>query len=171
MSALGDFLNSTAWKDAALEPITGDASARKYFRLRKGGRTAVLMDASRTPEILPPFVQIALHLRKLGFSAPEIPARDDANGFLLLEDFGDETFSRLLENKSEPEKLFELGTDVLIALHKHPKAVPKDFRSYHSQKMLEDVELFLECHPVPENGKAEFRIAWLEVLPLAHQVP
>ena len=37
--------------------------------------------------------------------------------------------------------------------------------------MLEDLELFLEWHPVSEKAKAEFRTAWLAVLPLAHQVP
>ena len=51
-----NFLESTGWGNAAREPLTGDASARKYLRLRRGGRTAILMDASRLPEILAPFV-------------------------------------------------------------------------------------------------------------------
>ena len=171
MTAAKEFLNTTAWKDAALEPITGDASARRYFRLQKDGQTAVLMDASCVRETVAPFLQINLHLQQLGFSVPTILTRDDENGFLLLEDFGDETFSRLLENNSEPEKLFTLATDVLIALHQHPFAIRKHLRAYHPQKMLEDVELFLEVHPVLDKAKAEFRAVWLEALPLAHQVP
>jgi aminoglycoside/choline kinase family phosphotransferase len=171
MSALADFLKITAWKDAKLKPITGDASARKYFRLRKGNEAAILMDASRVREIVAPFVQINSHLQQTGFSVPAILERDEQNGFLLLEDFGDETFSHLLENNFEPEKLFTLATDVLIALHKHPQAVPKDLRAYHPQKMFSDVELFLEDNPVLEKGAAEFRAAWLDVLPLAHKVP
>jgi len=171
MISIPKFLASAKWKSAAIEPLTGDASARRYFRLRKGGKTAILMDASRVREIVAPFVQINLHLRRLGFNAPQILARDEKNGFLLLEDFGDETFSLLLKEQSGQEKLFELATDVLIALHKHPQAVPKNLRSYHPKKMLEDVELFLECRPFSENARAEFRKAWLEVLPLAHQIP
>lgn len=171
MTAAKEFLKTTAWKDAAIEPITGDASARRYFRLKKAGQTAVLMDASRVRETIAPFIQINLHLQQLGFSVPTILTRDDENGFLLLEDFGDETFSHLLENQSDSEKLFTLALDVLIALHQHPQAVPKDLRAYHPQKMLEDVELFLEVHPVSDQAKAEFRIVWLDVLPLAHQVP
>jgi N-acetylmuramate 1-kinase len=165
------FLYGTKWEAAAVEPLTGDASARKYFRLRNGNETAILMDASRAHEIVAPFTQIALHLRKLGFSVPEILARDDENGLLLLEDFGDETFSQLLENNFDAEKLFALATDVLIGLHKNPRAIPKDLRAYHPQKMLEDLELFLDVHEVSENGKSEFRKVWLDVLPLAHQVP
>lgn len=165
------FLHATKWEAAAIEPLTGDASARRYFRLRERNETAILMDASRVLEIVLPFVQINQHLHQLGFSVPTILARDDKNGFLLLEDFDDETFSRLLENQSDPETLFKLATDVLIALHKHPQAVPKELRSYHPQKMLEDVELFLEVHPVSDKAKAEFRTVWLDVLPLAHKVP
>ncbi|MGH7991409.1 MAG: aminoglycoside phosphotransferase family protein, partial [Limisphaerales bacterium] len=165
------FLHGTKWEAAAIKPLTGDASARKYFRLRIGSETAILMDASRVREIVSPFVQINLHLRQLGFSAPEILARDDENGFLLLEDFGDETFSRLLDNNFGAEKLFALATDVLIALHKKPQAAPKDLRSYHPQKMLEDLELYLDVHEISEKGKSEFRTVWLDALPLAHQVP
>jgi N-acetylmuramate 1-kinase len=171
MNSLPKFLENTKWKAAAFEPLTGDASARKYLRLRNGNETAILMDASLAREIVAPFAQIALHLGKLGFSAPEILARDDENGFLLLEDFGDETFSQLLENNFDAEKLFALATDVLIALHKNPRAIPKDLRIYSPQKMLADLELFLDVHEVSEQGKAEFKKVWLDVLPLAHQVP
>jgi hypothetical protein len=167
------FLNGTAWSDAACEPLTGDASARKYFRLRKGERSAVLMDASQVLESVAPFVRINQHLHKLGFSVPAILSRSDEEGLLLLEDFGDATFTRLLDNQPEPEKLYTLAADVLIALHKHPRAIPKDLRVYHPEKMLEDMELFLEWNTstIARAGKDEFRTVWREVLPLAHQVP
>jgi aminoglycoside/choline kinase family phosphotransferase len=197
------FLEAAGWGDAAREPLTGDASARKYVRLRLPGRTAVLMDASRLPEIVAPFVRIDEHLRHLGFSAPEILARDEANGLLLLEDFGDTTFAQLLDqprssrgneahdqignrqsaigNESEPphvgsynpEHLFTLATDVLIALHRHPQAVSEGLRAYSPKKMLEDIELFLDgCAPgISETGHVAFRQVWREVLPVAHAVP
>jgi aminoglycoside/choline kinase family phosphotransferase len=104
---------------------------------------------------------------------PAIFARDEKKGLLLLEDFGDATFTRLLDNPCEPEKLYTLATDVLIALHQHPQAIPTGLRMYHPEKMLEDIGLFLDwCTPaISEAGKAEFKTVWREVLPLAHQVP
>ena len=165
------FLNATDWSDAACEPLTGDASDRKYFRLRKDERSAVLMDASQVLESVAPFIHVNQHLHQLGFSVPGILSRSDEKGLLLLEDFGDATFTRLLDNQSEPEKLYTLATDVLIALHKHPRAIPKDLRVYHPDKMLEDIELFLEWNTIAKTGQAEFRAVWREVLPLAHQVP
>jgi aminoglycoside/choline kinase family phosphotransferase len=167
------FLNASDWSDAACEFLTGDASARKYFRLRKNERSAVLMDASQVLESVAPFIRINQHLRQLGFSVPAILSRSDEKGLLLLEDFGDATFTRLLDNQPEPEKLYTLATDVLIALHKHPRAIPKNLRKYHPEKMLEDIELFLEWNTptIAQAGKDEFRTVWREVLPLAHQVP
>jgi N-acetylmuramate 1-kinase len=165
------FLKGTAWSDAACELLTGDASARKYIRLRKDERSAVLMDASQTLASVAPFIHINQHLHQLGFSVPAILSRSDESGLLLLEDFGDATFTRLLDNQPDPEKLYTLATDVLIALHKHPRAIPKDLRGYHLEKMLEDVELFLEWHTISAAGKAEFKTVWREILPLAHQVP
>ena len=167
------FLDSTVWKAAACTTLTGDASARRYFRLRQAGQSAVLMDASRNLESVPPFLQLNQHLQQLGFSVPVILARNTEQGFLLLEDFGDDTFTRLLDSGGDAERLYALATEVLIALHQHPQAIPAGLRAYHPEKMLEDIELFLEWRTptISEAGRAEFRAVWQEVLPLAHQVP
>ncbi|HEY3761694.1 MAG TPA: phosphotransferase [Verrucomicrobiae bacterium] len=171
MSALPDFLKGPEWKDATQEPLTGDASARRYFRLRTGNNTAILMDASRIKEVIGPFVGMDEHLLQLGFSAPKIFARDSENGFLLLEDFGDQTFSGLLDGGLDAETLFMLGTDVLASLHKHPGAVPNGLRTYYPQAMRQDAELYLIVHGISGAGENEFRTIWNEILPLAHQIP
>lgn len=169
----GESATFARWQTAVSEPLTGDASARKYFRLRAENQTAILMDASRVPDSVPPFVKIAEHLRKLGFSTPEILARDAQNSLLLLEDFGDATFALLLEKSVETEKLFTLATDVLIALHRHPQAIPENLRAYHPEKMLEDIELFVQWRTphVTSLEREDFRAAWRAVLPLAQRVP
>ena len=149
------------WQTAAREPLTGDASARKYFRLRTENQTAILMDASQVPGSVAPFVRIAKHLRQLGFSAPKLYLHDAPNGLLLLE------------KSVEVEKLFTLATDVLIALHRHPQAVPENLREYHPEKMLEDIELFVQWRTpnVTTLEREDFRAAWRAVLSLAHRVP
>ena len=168
-----EFLNTAGWGNATCEPITGDASARKYFRLRQNNHSAILMDASQNLESATPFIQINLHLQQIGFSVPAILARDDKNGLLLLEDFGDSTFARLLDNQGDAETLYTLATDVLIALHQNPRAIPMGLRAYHPEKMLEDLGLFLEwCTPrIGQAGKDEFKTVWREALPVAHRVP
>ena len=39
------FLATAGWDGAAIEPLAGDASFRRYFRVRRGDRSAMLMDA------------------------------------------------------------------------------------------------------------------------------
>ena len=97
------FLNGTAWADALRAPLAGDASNRRYERLRHPGtgKTAVLMDAPpEKGEDVRPFVTVCRYLRDLGLSAPEIFAEDTEAGFLLLEDLGDDLFARVL--KTDP---------------------------------------------------------------------
>ena len=114
-----EFVRSAGWGDATERLLAGDASFRKYFRLHRGATTVVVMDSPAAHEPVEPFVRIGRHLRALGLSAPEILAADLAQGFLLLEDLGDDTFARVLArgaNKGGDEiELYERATDVLVA--------------------------------------------------------
>ncbi len=114
----------TPWANATRAPLAGDASNRRYERLTDPatGRTAVLMDAPPDRgEDVEPFVRIANHLRAVGLSAPEIYAEDNQNGFLVLEDLGDDLFSRVLtKDPSQERRLYEAATDVLLHLHVAP---------------------------------------------------
>lgn len=114
----------TPWTNATRAPLAGDASNRRYERLTDPatGRTAVLMDAPPDRgEDVEPFVRIANHLRAVGLSAPEIYAEDNQNGFLVLEDLGDDLFSRVLtKDPSQERLLYEAATDVLLHLHEAP---------------------------------------------------
>ncbi len=114
----------TPWANATRAPLAGDASNRRYERLTDPatGRTAVLMDAPPDRgEDVEPFVRIANHLRAVGLSAPEIYVEDNQNGFLVLEDLGDDLFSRVLtKDPSQERHLYEAATDVLLHLHEAP---------------------------------------------------
>src|SRR5204862_147325 len=79
-------------------PLAGDASFRRYYRLDDGARRLVLMDAPPPMEDVRSYVAVSAMLRGLGLSAPEIHAEDGARGFLLIEDFGDDVYTRLLNS-------------------------------------------------------------------------
>lgn len=117
-----DFLASTDWKDAARAPLAGDASNRKYERLTLGTATAVLMDAAPDRgEDVRPFVAVAEWLTGLGLSAPRIIAQDATQGFLLIEDLGDDLFARVVARDPACEHdLYLAATDVLLDLHGAP---------------------------------------------------
>lgn len=170
--ALG-ILRNTRWTHASCEAIASDASTRRYFRLQLGAASAILMDGARDVDSVIRFVRVAKHLRECGFSTPEVLACDEANGFLLLEDFGKDTLAGLLDKGSDPEWIFGLGVDCLVELHKLPQALAGAWRRYSPELMLADAELFLDWGTVgiPESGREEFRAVWREILPEAHAVP
>ena len=81
---------------------------------REATTTAVLMDDPPPGHSVGPFVRIARLLRDMGYSAPEILAVDEAQGFALLEDLGDDSFSALLagpDASSLERTLCEAATD------------------------------------------------------------
>jgi len=115
------FLETAGWGKAERRFLAGDASDRSYDRLRLGGETTVLMDAppgkGDDPAV---FLHVAQHLQKIGLSAPRCMAQDLQNGFLLLEDFGDGVFARLVEaDPSTEPALYAAATDVLVTLQAH----------------------------------------------------
>ncbi|WP_371060861.1 aminoglycoside phosphotransferase family protein [Rhodosalinus sp. 5P4] len=116
------FLAVAGWEDAAARPLAGDASSRRYARLRRAdGAGAVLMDADpATGETVRPFRWIARHLLGLGLSAPRILAADETGGLLLLEDLGDALVGRVAaaEPAAEP-RLYAAAAGTLAALHRH----------------------------------------------------
>ena len=158
------FVTDAGWGDAAQSPLAGDASARRYARLTRGGATAVLMDDPPPGHAVAAFVRIARLLRGMGYSAPEVLAADEERGFALLEDFGDDSFSALLAGPADASlerTLHEAATDLLIDLHRRP--VPPGLCRYDADWMLDDATLFLESvasdtsHP---DVAAEFEAAW-----------
>src|ERR1700674_2619767 len=95
-AAMADFLAAAGWAGIPRTSLAGDASFRRYYRLDEGARRVVLMDAPPPVEDVRPYVAVAAILRGLGLSAPQIYAEDSASGFLLIEDFGDDSYTRLL---------------------------------------------------------------------------
>ena len=80
-----------------LEPVSGDASFRRYFRLATDHGSLILMDAPPEREDSRPFVDIANRLRAAGIRTPQIVRFDFEQGFGLLEDFGDVLYRQVLD--------------------------------------------------------------------------
>lgn len=158
------FLQTAGWGQARRTPLAGDASNRRYERLTLGGRSAVLMDAApERGEDVRPFRRIARHLRGLGLSAPAILAGDEAHGFLLLEDLGDDLFARVVARRPDLEDtLYAAAIDVLIALHDHP--APADLTPYDAPVMADMAALALDWYLPGATGTTTARRAEFHAL-------
>jgi aminoglycoside/choline kinase family phosphotransferase len=160
------FLSAHGWEGAEILPLAGDASFRRYFRIRHGERLAVLMDAPPPHEDPRPFVAVADWLCGLGLSAPEVLARDLERGLLLLSDLGDDRFREHLDGAPEREQeLYEVATDLLVELHRHPPMA--GLPPHGLAEWLTELELFTDwyCPAVGiDPDRATYRAAWEQVL-------
>lgn len=109
-------------QDAELElrQVAGDASFRRYFRVHGVDPTRIAMDAPPEHEPLEPFLTANAHLRKADVHAPEIQAENHADGFLLLEDLGDDQYLSYL-NEESADSLYGDALDALLRIQTLPQ--------------------------------------------------
>jgi N-acetylmuramate 1-kinase len=172
------FLAASGWGGVARRPLAGDASFRRYERLAAASRRAVLMDAPPPKEDVRPFITVARLLHGLGLSAPNILAEDVAAGLLLLEDFGDNTYTRLLAAGAAEEPLYGLAVDLLIALHRRFAPAASPLPPYDDQRLLTEAALLVDWYLPAITGRStetslreEFLALWRALLPVARGVP
>lgn len=162
---LEPFLASAGWSGAVIEPLPGDASFRRYFRLRRGDQTAMLMDAPPPNEDPAPFLRAAKWLDANGMRAPVILAEDAARGLVLLEDFGEVRMRDYLDEWPADEREVYRGAVAALAdLHRLP---PGPFLDYSLAEYQREARLFVEWF-CPARGLdvdgAGWTAAWEEVL-------
>jgi aminoglycoside/choline kinase family phosphotransferase len=170
---IAGFLAQAGWGAAQRGLLAGDASFRRYDRLKRNGETAVLMDAPPPMENVGPFLNVARLLAELGFSAPRILAEDRARGLLLIEDLGDDTYTTLLRRGHDERALYELATDALIEVRRRVPAGALDtLPAFDDARCLREVSLLLDWYwpaikdaPAPDDVRAEFEAAWRATLP------
>ena len=160
------FLAQSGWADAALDAVPGDASFRRYFRLKKAeGQRAILMHAPPPHEDPQPFLDVTDYLRKNDFRAPEIYAADAGQGLILLEDFGDRRMREHLdENPSDENDIYRTAIDILVRLEKAPVA---DIAPYDDAVYLRETGLLAEWY-MPAMGlntdAGEYDAMWAKAL-------
>ena len=164
------FLSAAGWGHAAIVPLAGDASFRRYFRVIDGSRRAVLMDSPPPHEDPRPFIAIAEHLTGHGFAAPQILARDLEQGLVLIEDFGDLRVKEQMEAEPASElAVYARAVDLLAELHRLPAAnVPPYDRAVYQREAGLLTDWYCPAVGLAVDSDAYIR-AWDAVLPIVEQ--
>ncbi len=106
---VGSVLGTDAF---GVEPASSDASFRRYWRVRHGDNTLILMDAPPEHEDCGRFADLSRRFRAIGLHTPEVFAEDRRHGFLALSDLGDRLYLAELNARSADR----LYGDALAAL-------------------------------------------------------
>jgi len=130
---------------AALTPLAGDASARRFFRVTAGagGPRAVLVifpEGTGEEEVVR-YTGTAHLLREAGIPVPGIYRR--AGGALLIEDCGDLLLQEAVRTR-DPFPLYREAVDLILEIQKRVPAAAALNPHFDGEKFHRELEFFLE---------------------------
>ena len=121
--------------------FSGDASLRRYLRVRAGAKGYVLMDAPVVGSGLEAWVDIRARLAAVGLRVPELHAADFERGLLLISDLGNRHYLEELN----PVRADALYADAVSALAVMQSRVSFDgLPVYDAAFLRRELDLFEE---------------------------
>ena len=125
--------------------LSGDASFRRYYRVRYGADSYIVMDAPPDQLNCQPFITNAALFKTLGVHVPEIWASDLAHGFLLLSDFGDCQYFDILDSNNA-DGLYNDALKTLALFQTQSDPIPSDWQlpDYDQALLMRELEIFRE---------------------------
>lgn len=173
-----NFLNKICGlKSFEILKLKQDASLRKYWRILTNDKSYVLMDGDALVNKFMEFANISKLLNSVNVRAPKVLFEDMNNGFMLLEDLGDDTFTKLLAQGNAEAELYEKATELLTKVVKIEEK-PTYISDLTDDKIINDICFFTDWYyPIatgklfPDENRAEFIEIVKNLLPLNQKVP
>ena len=135
------WLDSLGYQDYRIEVASVDASFRSYWRLLQGDESWIVMDAPPEKEPCDAYVKVAKLLTDKGLSGPRIMHENHAEGFLLLTDFGNESYLQAL-NADNADGLYR---DAITEINRMQARIdPDDLPPYDEALLRYEMGLFDE---------------------------
>lgn len=162
----------------SVQRIPGDASTRRYYRVSaRDGQTYILMrmESFATEGMNLPFIGVQKHMHGAKIDVPQILDVDPERGYMLLEDLGDVTLLRHLQEvcSADVERHhYERVIDSLVDMHYRctprfqPPTVPglDAFRlSFDHEKLMWEMNFTLE-HFYQTYLKREIKASDLKII-------
>ena len=148
------FCNKNSINFESLKPLKHDASKRRYYRFTNNNKEFLLMDSSLEIDSLRRFIKISKWLKSNRFSSPEIYIKDEKNGILMIEDFGNTKYSILCKKEKEKKKFYyRKAINLLILLSEKKK--PSFIKDYDYRILKAELDLYIKwALNIKKNKKA-----------------
>ena len=138
---LKDWLYKKLEIDFSISTASSDASFRRYFSVKTVEDSFIVMDAPPQNESIQAFLKISQILNAINVNVPDIYEEDNALGFILMQDFGSDTYLDVL-NDDNQQGLYSDSIESLIQMQ---KLVKKDLCQSYTQKIFfDEMALFIE---------------------------
>lgn len=122
--------------------VAGDASHRRYFRLRGASRSYIAVEAPPATENTRAFLAVRDRMARAEVRVPALLAADVTRGFMLLEDLGDQ----LLLAELNPESVASCYCEALELARRIARVdmAEPDWPEYDSELLDEELQRFSE---------------------------
>jgi aminoglycoside/choline kinase family phosphotransferase len=131
------------FEPASLAPASNDASFRRYFRVRSGATTYVVMDAPPDKEDCGPFIRIAGFLQRMGLNGPRVIEENRDDGFLLLSDLGSTQYLSVLQQGPDLDPtLYTDAISALVVMQSEGVAFRAELPPYDERLLRFELSLF-----------------------------
>lgn len=142
--ALIEWLKGTLDLDIdGITPASSDASFRRYFRVQHAQGCHVVMDAPPDKETTEPFVRIAALFEKIGLHVPHVHQQQKEQGFLLLEDLGQQCLFDILDDDNVDD-LYLRALDSLLHLQTRLDAEHCGLPRYDQALLARELGIFYD---------------------------
>lgn len=135
-------------EEPILQPLHGDASSRRYYRLENPPK-GMVMDASDSKESVPIFIGIGWRLMDAKVRIPTIKAYELNKGFIFLEDVGStHVFDKY--NAGNASAYYEKAIETLVKMQETPS---QGLEPYDANFLLEEMNLMPQWYIKEHLGK------------------
>lgn len=126
-----------------IRPASGDASFRRYFRVRRDSESFIVMDAPPPHEDCRSFVQIAGYLESMGLNCPRVLGADFDNGFVLMTDLGETRYlDKFEKDRDSAAELYDDAIDALLAMQDKGDAYQQQLPSFDYDFIAFELSIF-----------------------------
>ncbi len=149
-----------------LTPLAGDASTRRYWRVRFADgapySTAILMKMSESPTLGErSFSNVGAYLQEIGVAVPQIYYEEPREQLLLLEDCSDNLLQEAIKNKSSEEisNYYFLALDEIFKMQfsKAKRLCVAFDLAFDTEKLMWEL-IFFKQHTLLNYLKASFSL-------------
>ena len=136
-------------------PIVGDASCRTFYRLvlKKSSKIIVFAKKEKYKNLIA-YTAINKFLRVNKILAPKLYAHNYSKGIIVIEDFGDSSFYKVLLKKKNKLAIYKKLVDLLIKIQKiEPKSKIKSIgnrshvmNKYSNKYLFKESDLFFDWY-------------------------
>ena len=145
MQEYTDFILKTIGTYSGIEPLAGDASSRRYFRLSSETKKLILCVDNADNKSISSFIKIHNLFSSHKVRVPHILAVDEPAGFMILEDLGDVHLETCLTQKPLILNLYYKSLDALMNIQsiRGDEGIPFNL-FFDVEKLMYEFDFFIE---------------------------